>query len=106
MENITFGQVAVALGFLVSLIGSIEFISVRLKKQVDKTLEPINKKIDKLELNSIKTDLVNFMSYAENGTITPEQNLNAHELYDNYCRMGGNSYIHDKWEKLKKEGKL
>ena len=106
MENITLSQVALALGFLVSLIGSIEFISVRLKKQVDKTLEPINKKIDKLELNSIKTDLVNFMSNAENGTITTEQNLNAHELYDNYCRMGGNSYIHDKWEKLKKEGKL
>ena len=106
MENITLGQVAIALGFLVSLIGSIEFISARLKKQVDKTLEPINKKIDKLELNSIKTDLVNFMSNAEIGNVTPEQKINAHELYDNYCKMGGNSYIHDKWEKLKKEGKL
>ena len=106
MEGITIGQVAIALGFLVSLIGSIEFISSRLKKQVDKTLEPINKKIDKLELNSIKTDLVNFMSNVENGKITTEQSLNAHELYDNYCKMGGNSYIHDKWEKLKKEGKL
>lgn len=106
MENITLSQVALALGFLASLIGSVEFISARLKKQVDKTLEPINKKIDKLELNSIKTDLVNFMSSAETGNVTTEQKINAHELYDNYCKMGGNSYIHDKWENLKKDGKL
>ena len=106
MENITLSQVALALGFLVSLISSVEFVSARLKKQVDITLEPINKKIDKLELNSIKTDLVNFMSSAENGNVTTEQKINAHELYDNYCKMGGNSYIHDKWENLKKEGKL
>lgn len=106
MENITLGQIGIALSFFISLIGSIEFISSRLKKQVNKTLEPINEKIDKLELNSVKTDLVNFMSNAENSTVTTEQKINAHELYDNYCKMGGNSYIHDKWENLRKEGKL
>lgn len=106
MDNITLGQVAIALAFLVGLIGSIEFIYVRLKKAINKTLEPMNKKISNFELSSIKTDLVNFMGLAENNSISTEQQIIAHELYDHYCELGGNSYIHDKFEKLTKEGKI
>ena len=51
MDNITLGQVAIALAFLVGLIGSIEFIYVRLKKAINKTLEPMNKKISNFELD-------------------------------------------------------
>ena len=117
MENITLGQIAIALAFLVGLIGSIEFLTIRLKKSFNKLLEPINQKIDKfqeksekryknLEISMIKTDLVNFLSMAENDKNTKEQTINAHELYDKYKKLGGNSYIHAKWEKLTKEGKI
>ena len=60
----------------------------------------------KNNLSSIKTDLINLMELADKGTISPEQKLRAYELYDYYCTHGGNSYVHDKWEKLKKEGKI
>lgn len=106
MENITLGEIAKVLAFIVALIGSIAYLKNVLTKSIGKTLSPINKKIDDLEMSYIKTDLVNFMSQAEIGQVSQEQNFNAHELYDRYCRLGGNSYIHDKWEKLKKEGKI
>ncbi len=106
MENITLGEIAKGLAFIVALISSIVYLKKILVKSINNTLIPINKKIDDLELSYIKTDLVNFMCLAETGNISKEQSLNAHELYDKYCKKGGNSYIHDKWEKLKKEGKL
>lgn len=69
-------------------------------------VEPINEKIDSLELNSTRTDLINYMCLADKFELTEEQKLNAHDLYDRYKKLGGNSYVHDKWELLKKEGKI
>lgn len=106
MESLTLGEIAKVLAFVVALIGSIVYLKNILTKSVGKTLNPINKKIEDLEMSYIKTDLVNFMSQAEREEVSQEQNLNAHELYDRYCKLGGNSYIHDKWEKLRKEGKI
>lgn len=106
MEEITLGQIAKVLAFIVALIGSIKYLKNELDKSISKTLQPINKKIDNLELNTIKTDLVNLMCLAENNQITHEQKMNAYELYDRYKKLGGNSYVHDKWENLKKEGKI
>ena len=58
-------------------------------------------------LSSIKTDLVNFINDVENGIEKSDiQKLNAHELYDRYKVLGGNSYVHDHFEKLLKEGKI
>ena len=106
MENITLGEIAKFLAFVVGIIGSIVYLKNVLTKTINNTLKPINKKIDDLEMSYIKTDLVNFMSQAEIDKISQEQNFNAHELYDRYRKLGGNSYIHDKWEKLRKEGKI
>lgn len=106
------------LAFIVTFIGSILAI-LRYAKQVNnKILEPLNeklnvmdkehlKKIELLELNSIKTDLVNFINDVEHNVPKSQiQKLNAHELYDRYSELGGNSYVHDHWEKLKREGKV
>lgn len=107
MENITLEQVALALAFLVGLIGSIKYLLNEMNKRVDKTLEPINKKIDNLESSSIKTDLVNMINDLEHNVPKSQiQKLNAHELYDRYSKLGGNSYVHEHWESLKKEGKI
>lgn len=46
------------------------------------------------------------MELADKGTISTEQKIRSYELYDYYSQHGGNSYVHDKWEKLKKEGKI
>lgn len=117
MESLTLGEIAKTLTFLVGLIGSIKYIKngtvKSVSKVIDNRLEPIRKEIKDLReetsknnLSSIKTDLINLMELADKKAISTEQTIRAHELYDYYCKHGGNSYVHDKWERLIKENKL
>ena len=118
MESISLGQIAGILTFLTVLIGGITTIITILKKFISKILKPIEKKIDDLQENSsksrnnielelIKMILVNFVNDIDQGiSKTPIQKQNAYELFDRYQTLGGNSYVHDRWMKLKDEGKL
>ncbi len=117
MENLTLGELAKVLTFLIGLIGSIKYIKngtvKSISKVIDNRLEPIKKEIKDLReettknnLSSIKTDLINLMELADKKAISTEQKIRAHELYDYYRQHGGNSYVHDKWERLIKENKL
>lgn len=118
MENITIGQIAIAFAFLVGLIGSIEYLSVRLKKWLKMALkdeiEPIHNRLDtlenqnkNLELSTDKNFLVRFLSDIEQGnTIDEIETERFYETYERYHALGGNSYIDHKYEKLKKEGKI
>ena len=107
MESITLGQVTASLAFLVGLISSIKYIFSLFSKRIDKILNPLVKRIDDLELQSIKTDLTNFISDVEHNVPKSQiQRLNAHELYDRYTTLGGNSYIHEHWEKKIKKEKI
>lgn len=76
IENITLGQIAIALAFIVGIITSVLAILKYAKSINNNILEPINqkltkmdsdhlKKLENLELNSIKTDLVNFINDLE-----------------------------------------
>ncbi len=118
MENLTMGQIMGFITFITVFIGGITTIIAFLKSFIAKILKPIDEKIDKLqnissegrnniELELIKIILVNFINDIENGvTKTPIQKQNAYELYDRYKVLGGNSYVHDRWSKLIKEGKI
>ena len=106
MESITLGQIAKTLAFIVALIGSIAYLKKTIVNAFDKLLEPIRKEIKANNLSNIKTNLINFMELADKRALSLEQKLICYELYDDYCQHGGNSFVHDKWEKLKKEGKL
>ena len=118
MENISLGQIAAVLTFLSMFIGAVTGIITLLKSFICKILKPIDQKIEKLqkastesrnniELELIKIILVNFINDIEQGiTKTQIQKKNVYELYDRYQMLGGNSYIHDRWEKLRKEGKI
>lgn len=117
MESITLGEIAKTLAFLVALIGSITYLKKGTVKSltsvIDSRLEPIKKEIKEVKdettknnLSSIKTDLINLMELADRKEISAEQKMRSYELYDYYCQHGGNSYVHDKWENLKKEGKI
>lgn len=70
-------------------------------------LEPLAKKIDKLDMNQCRNYLVDFLSDVENGIKKDDiQVKRAYELYDHYTiDLKGNSYIHDKWERLMKKEK-
>ena len=58
-------------------------------------------------LDADKTYLINFLSDLENGIKkTDGQIKRAYEIYERYCKNGGNSYVHDKWEEVKAKGLL
>lgn len=115
MENITIGQIALALTFILSIISNIKGLIKEFNNPIDKKLEkalkPVKDEISSLKtdfnnhiIDSVKRDLVNLMCLAEQKVITEEQKKLAHELYDVYTGAGRNSYVHDKWERLRKEG--
>lgn len=87
-----------------SLITAITTICVFCRKVINKGLEPINRKIDKLDINQCKNFLVTFLKSVEKGEEMDEVEIQrAHEVYDHYVKdLKGNSYIHDKWERLMK----
>lgn len=53
------------------------------------------------EYERYKTYLVDYLAEVENGMQKNEiQKQRASEIYDKYSQMGGNSYVHSKWEEL------
>lgn len=106
MENITLGQISDAVIFIVALIGGIGALYGLLMKGIKTQLEPINEELHNEKMSRLKSDLTTFMYLAETGVISNEQRILAHEEYDIYVENKGNSYIHDKFESLHKEGKI
>lgn len=109
MENI-----ANWVGLIAGLITGLTTICLFCKKLINKGFEPVykkideqntkvNKRLDKLDMNQCRNFLVSFLSDVEaNEQINEIRIKRAYEMYDHYCELGGNSYIHDKWEKLMK----
>ena len=111
LESITLGQIGTILAFLVGLIGSVEYLSIRLKKWMKSTfkeeIEPISKRLNDLEMGTNKHFLVRFLSDVDQGNKIDEVEWERfYETYERYHGLGGSSYIDHKVEKLKKEGKL
>jgi len=129
VNGITLGQIAEVLAWFAGGIGSITAIGVviskvfnkALSKNLENSLQPLIDKIDHLEqkvdqleakhdnsdMDRLKDFLVDFMARLERGEKVDEEEVERFwENYDNYSEHGGNSYIHGKMEKLKKEGKL
>lgn len=54
-----------------------------------------------------KVDLINVMSRVQNGyTLTEEERRILIEEKEQYNKLGGDSYVDDMFDRLKKEGKL
>ena len=120
MEQITLGQIGIAVGFLVALIAGVnalkksikEWLNSALKEnfdRVDKRFDGLDKRLDGLEkrLDSVDTEncknyLVTFLAEAARGEIKDETELQRFwEEYEHYQKLGGNSYIKNKVEELK-----
>lgn len=72
-----------------------------LREEITKMREESRKEMQEHLLDSDKTYLINFLSEIEHAVPkTDIQVKRAYEIYERYCNNGGNSYVHDKWEKL------
>lgn len=89
---------------IASFITAVSTILLAMHKILKKMFEPINNKIDGLDLSQARNYLVDFLADIENGEKKDEcQVERAYELYDHYTKdLHGNSYIHAKWEKVMK----
>lgn len=120
MEQITLGQIGIAVGFLVALIAGVnalkksikEWLNSALKEnfdRVDKRFDGLDKRLDGLEkrLDSVDTEncknyLVTFLAEAARGEMKDETEMQRFwEEYEHYQKLGGNSYIKNKVEELK-----
>lgn len=87
-----------------SLITAVTTIIISMQKILKRMFEPVNKKIDGLDLSQARNYLVDFLADIENGEKKDECQIErAYELYDHYTKdLHGNSYIHAKWGKVMK----
>ncbi len=118
MEQITLGDLAAWAGFIVALGGSVAAIVNGVKKALkamfDQQMQAINARMDKQEEAISRTDMENcknflvpFLAECERGQEHDQIELERfHEQFSHYTKIGGNSYIAAKVEKLQKDGKL
>ena len=118
IQNLTLGMISTGVIFIVGLVVGIKSIYSGFKQGIanllDDKFEDINKKIDNLdeklnevELASCKNYIVPYLADMERGGIPDEiEQQRFWDAYDVYKQNGGNSYIHDRVNKLAKEGKL
>lgn len=102
MQNLTIGEISTILTFIAGFIGSVKYLSEVLKKQVNKTLEPINQNIKEIDISQCKNFLVRYLKDVEQGNKLDEVEIErAYEIYDHYTNdLKQNSYIHKRWEEL------
>lgn len=118
MEQVTLGDIYGLLAFVAGFIGSATaigaFVMKKIRKNLEVALEPTNKKIDTLSSRLSDVDLSNCKNYLVQSitSLQAGQTMDSVALqrfwenYDHYTQLGGNSYVHEAVERLKKEGKL
>ena len=118
MQNITIGQIGLAVTFLVGLISGIGYLHKQMRvwiadalsdqlTAIDEKMNELNGHIDDVDMNATKNFLVARLADIEQGH--PLNEIEAErfwEQFEHYHKIGGNSYIDMKVEKLKSMGKL
>ena len=118
MENITLGEISIAITFMVGFLGGVGFLYRGIKGVLEKLIieqfEPFQKSIDDLKRNvesvdmeSCKNYLVRCLGDFEHGNkLSDVEQERFWEEYEHYLMIGGNSYIKHRVEKLQAEKKL
>lgn len=85
----------------------IQSIQANKKDSIESKLTKIQLALEEEKLDRCKTDLIVIMSRIYNGyTPTNEEVRILYETKEKYNKLGGDSYVDDMFEKLKKEGKI
>jgi len=129
MGNLTFQWLSDNIVFIVGLAGGLYAIYKGIKAAIEKMLagefkslhdglgnlqaevkasdEALGVKIDKLDMHTCKNFIVRFLSDVERGSmITEPEKQRFFEEYDHYVNIGGNSYVKEWYERLRKKGLL
>lgn len=118
MQNISLGDIGLAVTFLVGLISGIGYLMNSMKKwiglafkseldPIKKDLDDLQKRVTQVDMESCKNYLVDFLSDVEKDKTIDEIEMERFwEQYAHYINKGGNSYIKHKVEKLEAEKRL
>lgn len=108
MENVTLGQIENLIIWAIGFVGATWTIIKAIKSAIDKGFKPINDKIDKVDMNATMNYIVSKMDEIDKGDkIDGVAKKRFYDQYQHYTKdLGGNTYIHDEFERLKKEGKI
>ena len=111
MSELTLNQIAADVGVIVAIVGGFGLLYTKLKSALEKIvsdqLKPIAEQLNKVDMETCKNFLVRCISDIERGDQMSETEIERFkEQYDHYVKNGGNTYIKDKVDKLKADGKL
>ena len=83
----------------------IQAIQANKKDSIESKLDNIRNALEKETLNRCKVDLINVMSRIKNGYVpTEEEKRVLIEEKEEYNKLGGNTYVDEMYNSLKKEG--
>ena len=107
MENITIGQIALGLAFIVGLWKSVEFIGEKVSqpfKAMDKKMDTIIES-DAHQREALKCLLRNrllalYKECADKGFATSEEQTDFHEMFVQYEALKGNSFVKSLKDKM------
>ena len=108
MNNITLGQIQNFMLWITGFVGAVVVIVKAVQKAIEQGFKPINDKIDKVDKNATMNYIVARMDDIDKGTkLDGVSRKRFFEEYQHYTDdLKGNTYIHEEYERLKKEGKL
>lgn len=111
-------QVSILLGVVVSIISSLTFIYKKIKElvvylvdqnynNIDAKFSELQDDIKSVDMQHTKNYLIGVITRVDNGEqLSQIERLRFWECYERYIKMGGNSYIHESVELLRKKGEL
>ena len=116
MENITIGQIAVGIAFVVALVGGLTSLKKLITKGIEDALKDkfekleksqaeIIKRLEMVDTENCKNYLITFLSEVSRGELKDEIEIKRFwEEYEHYAACGGNSYVKHKVDELQKKG--
>lgn len=118
MGNWTVEQIATAIALMVAVVSGVTYLVKQIKhwieslldgkfKDLNTRIDSIESKVDKIDMETCKNFLVRFLADVENGTVIFDaEKQRFWEEYEHYISAGGNSYVKEWVDRLKKKGYL